>query len=122
MKRRIIKHVRWHLQTCCFKPGRPYISKIDVSYRIFDRNAVCGDLINSYKEYLTDWGQWSAALSTQVLFDTAAQRSDILLSLGAPSFLDISAQRSYLILDRRSALKTSISARFFFLYIFRNRP
>ena len=66
-------------------------------------------------------GQGSTALSAQALFDIAAraqtlfdiaaQRSDPLLPLSAPPFFDISAQRSYLILDRRSALKTSISAR-----------
>ena len=68
-------------------------------------------------------GQGSTALSAQALFDIAAraqtlfdiaaQRSDPLLPLSAPPFFDISAQRSYLILDRRSALKTFISARFF---------
>ena len=60
-------------------------------------------------------GKGSTALSAQTLFDIAAQRSDPLLALSAPPFFDISAQRSYLTLDRRSALKTSISARFFFL-------
>ena len=68
-------------------------------------------------------GQGSTALSAQALFDNAAgaqtlfdiaaQRSDPLLPLSAPPFFDISAQRSYLILDRRSALKTFFSARFF---------
>ena len=66
-------------------------------------------------------GSWPGCLSAQALFeiaaraqtlfDIAAQRSDPLLPLSAPPFFDISAQRSYLILDRRSALKTSISAR-----------
>ena len=70
----------------------------------------------------TLWGgQGSTALSAQAffdiaacaqtLFDISAQRSDPLPPLSAPPFFDISAQRSYLILDRRSALKTSISAR-----------
>ena len=68
-------------------------------------------------------GQGSTALSAQALFDIAAraqtlfdiaaQRSDPLLPLSAPPFFDISAQRSYLISDRRSALKTSISPHFF---------
>ena len=72
---------------------------------------------------MTGGGQGSTALSAQALFDIsaraqtffdiAAQRSDPLLPLSAPPFFDISAQRSYLILDRRSALKTFFSARFF---------
>ena len=53
------------------------------------------------------------AARAQTLFDIAAQRLDPLLPLSAPPFFDISDQRFYLILDRRSALKTSINARFF---------
>ena len=51
------------------------------------------------------------AARAQTLFDIAAQRSDPLFPLSVPPLFDISAQRSYLILDRRSALKNSISAR-----------
>ena len=62
-------------------------------------------------------GLFDIAARAETLFEIPAQRSDPLLSLSAPPFFDISAQRYYLILDRRVALKTSISARFF-----RNRP
>ena len=76
------------------------------------------------KKFLMGGGQGSKALSSaqalfdiaaraQTLFDLAAQRSDPLLPLSAQPFFDISAQRSYLILDRRSALKTFFSTRFF---------
>ena len=72
-------------------------------------------------------GQGLTALSAQALFDIAAraqtlfditaQRSDPVLPLSTPPFYDITAQRSYLIFTaHRSALKTSISARFFFFF------
>ena len=56
-------------------------------------------------------GIFGIAARAETLFEIPAQRSDPLLSLSAPPFFDISAQRSYLISDRRSALKNSISAR-----------
>ena len=98
------------------------------NHAFFSRNRVTKKMIHSIMDHLCDkkflmgGGQGSKALSSaqalfdiaaraQTLFDLAAQRSDPLLPLSAQPFFDISAQRSYLILDRRSALKTSISAR-----------
>ena len=60
---------------------------------------------------LSDQALFDIAARAQTLFDITAQRSHPVLPLSTPPFFDISAQRSYLILDRRSALKTSISAR-----------
>ena len=54
---------------------------------------------------------------------STALRPFLTSPLNAQTLFDIAAQRSYLILDRRSVLhQTSISARFFLFLLLSNRP
>ena len=73
--------------------------------------------------WLSRWAvQGSIALSAQALFDIAAQHSDPLPPLRAISLLDVSSQRSDLILDRCSVLHHLDQGSLFFFFFFRNRP
>ena len=78
-----------------------------------DRSILLGGGRGQQRSTLSAQALFDIAAHAQTLFDIAAHRSDPLLPLSAPPIFDISAQRSYLISDRCSALKTSISARFF---------